>query len=65
VATPLLTVDASDRLTAVHFCDSTRPAVRQVRGDGPGVHGSRTIDLDDFLSGLPVTAGTPLVTPKG
>ncbi|MPZ85180.1 MAG: GNAT family N-acetyltransferase [Actinophytocola sp.] len=54
VATPMLTVDKSDQLVTTHFFDGTRPARTDIRCDGPGVHGARTVDLDEFLSGLPV-----------
>ncbi|MFE6916045.1 GNAT family N-acetyltransferase [Streptomyces rubiginosohelvolus] len=52
VATPLLTVDASERLVATHFFDSTRPLRSDIRADGLGVHGARAIDLDEFLTGV-------------
>lgn len=52
VATPLLTVDASERLVATHFFDGTRPLRSDIRADGPGVHGARAIDLDEFLTGV-------------
>ncbi|MEV7012370.1 GNAT family N-acetyltransferase [Streptosporangium sp. NPDC051022] len=52
VATPMFTVDDSDRLVATHFFDGVRPPRRSVRADGPGVHASRDVDLDVFLAGL-------------
>ncbi|MFC9256466.1 GNAT family N-acetyltransferase [Amycolatopsis thailandensis] len=62
VATPMLTVDSADRLVAVHFFDGTRPAKENIRGDGPGVHATRLVDLDEFLAGLPVTPPTERTT---
>jgi hypothetical protein len=52
VATPMITVDGSDRIVATHFFDSTRPPRTDIRADGPGVHGARAIDLDEFLTGV-------------
>lgn len=65
VATPMLTVDRSDRLVGTHFFDSARPARRDIRCDGPGVHDSREVDLDEFLSGLPVAPSPSPATSKG
>jgi hypothetical protein len=50
VATPMFATDEDDRVHAVHFADGTRPALSNIRADGPGVHASRTIDLDEFFS---------------
>ena len=50
VATPMFATDEHDRIHAVHFADSTRPPRTNIRGDGPGVHACRTIDLDEFFS---------------
>jgi hypothetical protein len=52
VATPMITVDGSDRIVATHFFDSTRPPRTDIRADGPGVHEARAIDLDEFLTGV-------------
>ena len=55
VATPMFATDEQDLVYAVHFADSTRPALTNIRADGPGVHASRTIDLDEFFSDGGVT----------
>lgn len=57
VATPMLTVDGSNRLVGTHFFDHSRPARTNVRCDGRGVHDTRLVDLDEFLAGLPAGAG--------
>ncbi|MEU0003932.1 GNAT family N-acetyltransferase [Streptomyces sp. NPDC006314] len=50
VATPMLSVDEAERIVAVYFHDSSRPARLGIRAATPGVHGSRTVDLDEFLT---------------
>ncbi|WP_405528533.1 GNAT family N-acetyltransferase [Streptomyces avidinii] len=50
-ATPMLTVDDSDRIVATYFFDCARPIRSDIRADGPGVRGARAIDLDEFLTG--------------
>ncbi|MFF4041068.1 GNAT family N-acetyltransferase [Streptomyces sp. NPDC001816] len=50
VATPMLSVDQAGRIVAVYFHDSTRPARFGIRAATSGVHGSRTVDLDEFLA---------------
>ncbi|MET7437761.1 GNAT family N-acetyltransferase [Streptomyces sp. NPDC004082] len=52
VSTPMLTVDGCDRIVATHFFDSTRPRRSDIRADSVGVHEARTIDLDEFLTGV-------------
>lgn len=49
VATPMYTVDAAGRIVATHFHDADRPPRHDIRADCPGVHESRTLDLDTFL----------------
>ncbi len=58
-ATPLLTLDAGERLVATYFHDRHRPARTDIRADGAGVAEVRTIDQDDFLAGLPRAGSVP------
>lgn len=51
VATPMLTVDESDRLVATYFRDPARPARTDIQAESAGVHSTRLIDLDEFLAG--------------
>jgi hypothetical protein len=59
-ATPMISVDAADRLAATYFHDRARPARTDIRADGPGIDYTRVIDLDEFLAGLPVSPFQPL-----
>jgi hypothetical protein len=63
VATPMFTVDDSDRLVATHFYDGSRAPRTNIRADGPGVHSSRMIDLDEFLTGVPSVGEPPSELP--
>ncbi|MFG1644252.1 GNAT family N-acetyltransferase [Amycolatopsis sp. NPDC049252] len=51
VATPMIAVDDSGRLVATYFRDAVRHERTDVVAEGPGVHATRVIDLDEFLVG--------------
>ncbi|MFJ1765739.1 GNAT family N-acetyltransferase [Amycolatopsis sp. NPDC088138] len=51
VATPMIAVDDSGRLVATYFRDAVRHERTDIVAEGPGVHATRVIDLDEFLVG--------------
>ncbi|MEV7097648.1 GNAT family N-acetyltransferase [Amycolatopsis sp. NPDC051045] len=51
VATPMITVDGSGRLVATYFRDAVRRERTDIAAEGPGVHATRVLDLDEFLVG--------------
>ncbi|WP_405747095.1 GNAT family N-acetyltransferase [Streptomyces sp. NBC_01525] len=52
-ANPVLTLGTGPGIEAVYFRDPVRPARLDLRWECPGVSGHRTVDLDEFLAGLP------------
>ncbi|WP_316529398.1 GNAT family N-acetyltransferase [Kitasatospora brasiliensis] len=52
-ANPVLTTGTGQGLEAVYFHDQDRPARLDLRWECPGVSSHRTVDLDEFLVGLP------------